>query len=54
MVYFRVNVTRGRQAGRKTTLYGQNCIPLNSLLPGTEGEGGGGKERGRGSLIRIP
>lgn len=47
MVYFRVNVIRGRQAGRKTTLYGQNCIPLTSLLPGTERGGEGERERGR-------
>ena len=35
LVYFRVEVTRGARASRKTSVYGQNCIPLISLLPGT-------------------
>lgn len=53
MVYFRVNVIRGRQAARKTTLYGQNCIPLTSLLPGIGVEGGGREEgeSNKGTLI---
>jgi hypothetical protein len=34
LVYFRVEVTRGARASRKTSVYGQNCIPLISLLPG--------------------
>ena len=35
LVYFKVEVTRSVRASRRTSLYGQNCIPLTSLLPGT-------------------
>ncbi len=33
LVYFRVEVQL--KARRNAQLYGQNCIPLNSLMPGT-------------------
>ena len=59
LVYLKVEVTSGGAAGKRV-LYGQNCIPLVSLLPGRWGgrgrEGGregrkeGGKEGGREEL----
>ena len=52
-MYFRVDVVvKGAGFGVRSQLYGQNCIPLVSLMPGEgfKGVGGGGegKEGGRG------
>ncbi len=47
LVYLKVEVTSGGAAGKRV-LYGQNCIPLVSLLPGRwGGRGGGGRGGGR-------
>ena len=50
LVYFKVEVVI-RGAARKTALYGQNCIPLESIVPGVCAcacvGGEGGREGGR-------